>query len=55
MPRSIVATFYVLAMIAAVVCVDVLLLRHQFWARLFVNIGIAAVAAATYLRFMKKP
>ncbi len=46
MPRSIVATLYVLAMIAAVVGVDVLLIKQQFWARLFMNIGIVAVSAA---------
>jgi len=45
---------YVLAMVAVVVSVDVLFLRHQFWARLIVNIGIVVVFAALYLVFMKR-
>ena len=45
---------YVLAMVAVVVVVDVLLLRHQFWPRLLVNIGIVVVFAAVYLRFLKR-
>lgn len=55
MPRSIVAALYVLALIAAVVGVDLLFLRHRFWARLFVNTGVVTLAAAAYFRFMKKP
>ena len=46
---------YVLAMVAAVVGVDVLFFRHQFWARLIVNVGIVLVFAASYLRFLKRP
>jgi membrane protein implicated in regulation of membrane protease activity len=46
---------YVLALIAVVVGVDVLFFRHQFWARLIVNIGIVLVFAAFYLRFLKRP
>jgi len=46
---------YVLAMIAVVVGVDVLFFRHQFWARLLVNIGIVLVFLAFYLRFLKRP
>ena len=46
---------YVLAMIAVVVGVDVVFLRHQFWPRLIVNIAIVAVFAAFYLRFLKRP
>ena len=45
---------YVLAMVAVVVGVDVLLLRHQFWPRLLVNIGIVVVFGAVYLRFLKR-
>jgi hypothetical protein len=45
---------YVLAMVVVVVVVDVLLLRHQFWPRLLVNIGIVVVFAAVYLRFLKR-
>ena len=46
---------YVLAMVGVVVSVDVLFLRHLFWARLIVNIGIVLVFAAFYLRFLKRP
>ncbi len=45
---------YVLAMIAAVVCVDVFFLRHHFWPRLLVNVGIVAVFAAFYFLFLKR-
>jgi len=45
---------YVLAMIGVVVGVDVLFFRHQFWARLIVNIGIVLVFVAFYLRFLKR-
>jgi len=46
---------YLLAMVAVVVGVDVLFFRHQFWARLIVNVGIVLVFAAFYLRFLKRP
>jgi hypothetical protein len=45
---------YVLAMVAVVVGVDVLFFRHQFWARLLVNIGIVLVFVAFYFRFLKR-
>ena len=45
---------YVLAMVAVVVCVDVFLLRHLFWARLIVNVGIVVAFGAFYLRFLKR-
>lgn len=47
--------FYVLAMVAVVIGVDVLFFRHQFWARLMANVGIVLVFAAFYLRFLKGP
>jgi hypothetical protein len=46
---------YVLVMVAVVVGVDVLFFRHQFWARLLVNVGIVLVFAAFYFRFLKRP
>lgn len=46
---------YVLTLIAVVVGVDVLFFRHQFAARLGVNIGIVLVWAAVYVRFLKRP
>ena len=45
---------YVLAMIAVVVCVDVLFLRHQFLERLIANIGIVVVFVAFFLRVQKR-
>ena len=45
---------YVLAMVAVVVVVDVLLLRHQFWPRLLVNVGIVVVFGACYFLFLKR-
>jgi hypothetical protein len=46
---------YVLAMVAVVVGADVLFLRHHFWTRLIVNIGIVLVFVVFYLRFLKRP
>jgi hypothetical protein len=45
---------YVLALVAVVVGVDVLFLRHRFWERLAVNVAIVVVFAAFYLRFLKR-
>jgi hypothetical protein len=49
-----VVALYVVAMVVVVVAVDVLLLRHQFWPRLLVNVGIVAVFAAGYFWFLKR-
>lgn len=49
------AALYVIAMIAIIVSVDFLFLRHHFWVRLIVNIGIALVFVVFYLRFLKNP
>ena len=47
---------YVLAMVAIVVCVDVLFFRGgPVSARLIVNIGIVLVFVTFYLRFLKRP
>ncbi|HXB16238.1 MAG TPA: hypothetical protein VNV44_10910 [Solirubrobacteraceae bacterium] len=46
---------YVLAMVGVIVGVDVLFLKHQFWARLIVNIAIVGVFGAVYLRLLKRP
>ena len=45
---------YVLAMVAIVVGADILFLRHNFWARLIINVGIVAVFVAFYFRFLKR-
>jgi type IV secretory pathway VirB2 component (pilin) len=44
---------YVLAMVAIVVGADILFLRHDFWARLIVNVGIVVVFGASYFWFLK--
>lgn len=40
---------YVLALVVVVVGVDVLFLRHHFWTRLIVNVGIVLAFAVVYL------
>jgi hypothetical protein len=45
---------YLLVMVALIVVLDILFLKHQFWPRLLVNVGIVAVFAAFYLRFLKR-
>ena len=45
---------YVLAMVALIVGVDVLFLKHQFWPRLAVNVGIVLVFGACYFIFLKE-
>jgi hypothetical protein len=46
---------YVLSLIAAILAVDLLFFRHQFWERLTMNIGVALVFSAFYFRFEKRP
>jgi hypothetical protein len=55
MGRQAAVAFYVLALVAVVVSVDVLFFRNRFWERLLVNVGIVLVFAAFYLRFLKRP
>ena len=55
MGSRVVAGVYVLVMVVIIVGVDVLFLRHQFWPRLLVNVGIVAVFAAGYFAFFKRP
>jgi hypothetical protein len=45
---------YVLALVAVVVGVDVLFLRHHVLERLLVNIGVVLVFAAFYVMFLKR-
>jgi hypothetical protein len=54
MGRRAAVVFYVLAMVAVVVGVDVLFLRHLLWERLIVNVAIVLVFAAFYFRFLKR-
>ena len=55
MGRQAAVALYVLAMAAVVVGADILFLRHHFWLRLIVNVGIVLVFVAFYLRFLKRP
>jgi hypothetical protein len=55
MGRQAVVVLYALALVAVVVCVDILFFRHHFWERLIVNVGIVLVFGAFYLRFLKRP
>jgi hypothetical protein len=55
MGRQAAVVLYVLVLVAVVVGVDVLFFRNRFWERLIVNVGIALVFAAFYLRFLKRP
>lgn len=48
--RAVIALF-VVALIAVVVCVDVLFFRHNSGARLIANVGIVLVFVAFFLRF----
>lgn len=41
-------------MVAVIVSVDVLFLRHQFWLRLVVNIAIVAAFLAIYYSFLRR-
>jgi len=54
MGRQAAAALYVLTMVAVVVGVDILFFRHNFWARLTVNVGIVLVFVAFYFRFLKR-
>lgn len=52
MNRSLVAVLYLLAMVVAIVAVDVAFFRDRFWERLMVNAGIVLVFLAFYVRFL---
>lgn len=54
MGRQAANVLYVLAMVGVVVGVDVLFFKDQLWERLIVNVGIVAVFASFYLRFLKR-
>ena len=41
----------VATMIAVVVGLDILIFRHQRWARLLANVGVVLLFAAFFLRF----
>ncbi len=53
MPRNIYLVLYLVVLVAAIVGVDLLFFRHEFWPRLLVNIGIVLVFVAVYLVFLR--
>ena len=55
MGRRAVVAAYVLALVAVVVGVDVLFLRHQVWERLIANVGIVVVFATFCVTFLRRP
>ena len=54
MGRHAIVALYVVALVVVVVGVDVLFLRHLFWPRLLVNIGIVVVFGVGYFWFLKR-
>jgi hypothetical protein len=52
--RRAVTALYLVAMVAVVVGLDVLYLKHLFWERLLTNIGVVLVFVIVYLRFFKR-
>jgi hypothetical protein len=53
MTRPVFVALYVIVMVVLIVGVDVLFLRHLFWPRLFVNIGIVLVFGLIYFTVIK--
>jgi hypothetical protein len=53
MSKQLTLAFYVLAMVALVVGVDLAFFRHRFLERLIANIAIVLLFAAFYLRFFR--
>jgi hypothetical protein len=54
MGSRIAVALYVVALVVVIVGVDVLFLKHLFWPRLLVNIGIVVVFGAVYFLFLKQ-
>ena len=52
--RSLVVLYVLVAMLATTVGVDFLFFRHEFWPRMAVNVGIAAVFGTIYVRFLRQ-
>jgi hypothetical protein len=53
--RPVFLAFYLLAMVALIVGLDVAVFRNRLWERLAVNIGIVLVFGAFYFRFFHRP
>lgn len=55
MSRPVIAALCVAVMVGAIVGVDLVFFRRQFWPRLAANVGIVLVVAAFYFRFAGRP
>lgn len=55
MRRQPVGVLLVIAMVVLIVGIDLLFLRHNAGLRLVVNVGIAIVFVAAYLRLVRRP
>jgi len=55
MTSQTITVLYVLLLVVAVLAVDFLFFRNQFWPRLAANLGIVLVFVAFYFRFLKRP
>ena len=55
MTKNLSVGIYIVALIAAIVTVDLVFFRHRiwFWERLMANVGVVLVFLAFYLRFMR--
>ena len=53
MTKNIYSGLYVVAMVAAIVSVDILFFKDHFWARLAANVGIVLVFGAFSFRFLR--
>jgi hypothetical protein len=53
MSGKVAVVLYGAVMVAIIVGVDFLFLRHHFWERLAVNVGIVLVFGAFYLVFLR--
>ena len=54
MEKHVTVVIYVVALVAVIVCVDLLFFRHEFWPRLMANVGIVLVFAAFGVRFLRR-
>ncbi len=53
MNKRIAVVLYAAAMAAVIIGIDFMFFRNRFWERLIVNVGIALVFAAFYLRILE--
>ena len=54
MGRKVAGALFAASMVVVLVTVDVLFLRHQFWQRLAVNVGLVSVSVAFGFRLLRR-